>query len=73
MNLYKEKKDMTLFSNDTKDCLELEKRLKEKGVDFTVNKDIVLMKERCFLALPKLEDKGKVMGYKEALSYLERV
>lgn len=62
---------MILFSNDTKDCLDLEKKLKEKGVDYTINKDIVLMQERCFLALPKLEADGRVMGYKEALSYLE--
>lgn len=62
---------MILFSNDTKDCLDLEKKLKEKGVDYTTNKDIVLMQERCFLALPKLEAEGRVMGYKEALSYLE--
>lgn len=62
---------MILFSNDTKDCLDLEKKLKEKGVDYIINKDIVLMQERCFLALPKLESEGRVMGYKEALSYLE--
>lgn len=62
---------ITLYSNDTRECLELEKKLRDKGIDFDLNKDIVLMQERCFLALPKLEADGRVMGYKEALSYLE--
>ena len=62
---------ITLYSNDTRECLELEKKLRDKGIDFNLNKDIVLMRDRCFLALPKLEVDGKVMGYKEALSYLE--
>ena len=64
---------ITLYSNDTKDCLELEKKLRDKGVDFNLNKNIVLMQEKCFLALPKLEVDDKVLGYKDALSYVERL
>ena len=64
---------ITLFTNNTEECNILEKKLLEKGITYVRNENIVLMKERGFLALPKLEVSGNVYGFNEAMRWADRV
>ena len=75
----KEKKDMylgemvTLFTNNTSDCITLENALKEKGIPYEKNVDITLMKEKGFLSLPMLEVDDKILKFNEAMKYIEDI
>ena len=75
----KEKKDMylgemvTLFTNNTSDCITLENALKEKSIPYEKNVDITLMKEKGFLSLPMLEVDDKILKFTEAMKYIEDI
>ena len=75
----KEKKDMylgemvTLFTNNTSDCITLENALKEKSIPYEKNVDITLMKEKGFLSLPMLEVDDKILKFNEAMKYIEDI
>lgn len=61
---------MTLYTNGTKDCLDLQKKLDENGIDYEVNTDIELMKDKGILSLPVVEKDGKTISYQDALAML---
>ena len=64
---------VTLFTNNTSDCITLENLLKEKGIPYERNVDITLMKEKGFLSLPILEVDDKILKFNEAMKYVEDI
>ena len=74
----KEKKDMylgekvTLFTNNTSDCITLENALKEKGIPYDRNVDITLMKEKGFISLPVLEVNDEVLKFNDAMVWVNK-
>ena len=49
---------MTLYTNGTKDCNDLELVLLQNKIEFTVNQNLEEMKDKGILALPCLEVNG---------------
>jgi hypothetical protein len=48
----------------------LESKLNQHGVDFNVNHDVELMREKGFDFLPKLEVDGVIYNFKEAVDWI---
>lgn len=59
-----------LFTLDCPRCKVLEKKLEQSGINFTVCKDKELMLKNGFDLLPVLKVDDKVMGFKEAVKWI---
>lgn len=62
--------NVTLYSTNCPKCKVLESKLNQHGVDFNVNHDVELMREKGFDFLPKLEVDGVVYNFKEAVDWI---
>lgn len=51
-------------------CLILEKKLKEKGIQYEENNDIQVMLDKGLEMAPALEVDGKMMDFKEAVNWV---
>lgn len=60
---------MTLYSNGCPRCDILEKKLKDKGVDYKHITDIDYMMELGFKDVPKLEVDGEIMDFGAAIKW----
>lgn len=63
---------VTLFTNNTSDCITLENALKEKGIPYDRNVDITLMKEKGFISLPVLEVNDEVLKFNDAMVWVNK-
>ena len=61
---------ITLFSTHCPRCVVLEKKLKQKGIDYNEVNDVAIMEEKGFLTAPVLEVDGKIMDFKEANDWI---
>lgn len=61
---------ITLFSTHCPRCIVLEKKLKQKGIDYDEVNDVSIMEEKGFLSVPVLEVDGKTMDFKEANDWI---
>lgn len=61
---------VTLFSTDCPKCLVLEKKLKEKNIDFNVSKDIKEIMNHGFLTAPVLKVNNDFMLFSEAVKWV---
>lgn len=61
---------MTLYTNGTKDCNDLELVLLQNKIEFTVNQNLEEMKDKGILSLPCLEVNGKLLNYCCAMEYI---
>lgn len=61
---------MTLYTNGTKDCNDLELALLQNKIEFTVNQNLEEMKDKGILALPCLEVNGRLLNYCCAMEYI---
>lgn len=61
---------MILYSTHCPQCILLEKKIKEKEIDYEEVNDIKLMEEKGFMSAPILEVDGVVMRFKDALNYI---
>ena len=59
-----------LFSTHCPRCSVLEKKLKQKGIDYDEVNDVSIMEEKGFLSVPVLEVDGKTMDFKEANDWI---
>lgn len=59
-----------VYSTDCPKCRIIEQKLKEKDIDYTVNKDVDLMMEKGFMSAPMLEVDGNVMSFSEAMNWV---
>lgn len=51
-------------------CLILEKKLKEKGIQYEENNDVQVMLGKGLEMAPVLEVDGKMLGFKEAVEWI---
>ena len=65
--------NVTLYSTHCPKCIMLEKKLNMAGVDFTVFDDADEMLNRGFAEIPMLEVDGKLLGFKEAVDWVNSV
>ena len=61
---------ITLFSTHCPRCIVLEKKLRQKGIDYDEVNDVSIMEKRGFLSVPVLEVDGKIMDFKEANDWI---
>lgn len=61
---------ITLFSTHCPRCVVLEKKLKQKGIDYNEVNDVSIMEEKGFLSVPVLEVDGKIMDFKAANDWI---
>lgn len=59
-----------LHSSHCPRCLILEKKLKEKGIQYEENNDIQVMLDKGLEMAPALEVDGKMMDFKEAVNWV---
>lgn len=52
-------------------CLILEKKLKEKGIQYEENNDVQVMIKKGLEMAPALEIEGKLLNYKEAVNWIK--
>lgn len=69
---------IVLHSTNCPRCIILEKKLKEKGVEFSLNQDIDRMQELGILSAPTLEiqdedGSNKLLNYVEAIKYVNNL
>lgn len=65
---------IVLYSTDCPRCKVLEKKLEQKNIDFTINKntdDIMSVANKTgFISAPLLEVDGQVMGFEQANQFI---
>ena len=62
--------EVVLYSTGCPKCKVLEKKLTQKGIDFTIDLDINKLIEMGFKSAPILEVDGQFMKFAEANKYL---
>ena len=58
-------------SSHCRRCQVLEKKLKDKGIEYEENNDIQVMLNKGLDVAPALEVDGKLMGFKEAVDWIK--
>lgn len=61
---------ITLYTSGCPRCKTLERRLKEKGIEYDLFADVGKMVEMGFTAVPILDVDGTRMDYKESINWL---
>ena len=61
---------ITLYSTNCPQCKALEKKLNQAGIEYTVNSDLAVMKEKGFHSAPQLEVDDDVMNFSEAIRWI---
>ena len=61
------------YTIDCNHCLTLEKKLKEKKIDYEECRDIEIMQEKGFTDAPMLEVDGKYLKFTDAMEWIESV
>ena len=64
---------ITLFSTHCPRCSVLEKKLKQKGIDYDEVNDVSIMEEKGFLTAPMLEVDGAAMSFGEAVKWINNL
>ena len=64
------KNKVRLHSSHCPRCQVLEKKLKDKGIEYEENNDIQVMLNKGLDVAPALEVDGKLMGFKEAVDWI---
>lgn len=64
--------NIVLYSTHCPRCSVLEKKLKQKGIDYNEVNDVAIMEEKGYLSVPVLEVDGKIMDFKEANDWINK-
>lgn len=65
--------NVTLYSTNCPKCVILEKKLKDKNIEFNIINDVNVMIEKGFMAAPILEVDGKSMNYMDANTWVNNI
>lgn len=65
-----EKQIVKCYSIGCPRCIVLEKKLKQKNIDFELISDKSIMEEKGFESAPMLEVDGKVMDFNDAVKWI---
>lgn len=61
---------IVLYSTHCPKCNVLERKLEDKLIQFEMNTDIELMREKGFVSAPMLEVDGEIMNYADAIAWV---
>lgn len=66
-------KDIILYSTGCPKCEILKKKMGEKNISYTEINDIDIMNEKNITFVPMLEIEGKLLNYKESVSFVNSI
>ena len=61
---------VVLYSTNCPKCQVLEKKLRDKGIEFQIETDVEIMENKGFLMVPMLEVGEEIYDYNEALQWV---
>ena len=61
---------MILYTTNCPKCKVLEAKLNAKDIVYDICSDVSVMEEKGFMEAPKLEVDGNILGFKEAVDYI---
>lgn len=62
--------EVTFYSTHCPKCTVLQKKMDEKGVQYTEINDVKVMRKKGFMEAPKLEVDGELMDFMSALDWV---
>lgn len=62
--------EVTFYSTHCPKCMVLQKKMDEKGIQYTEINDVKTMLKKGFAEAPKLEVDGKLMSFMDALDWV---
>lgn len=65
--------DIVIYSTGCPACKFLEQRLKDKHINFTINNDEEIMKQKGIVSVPVMEVNSTLLNYKQSLEWLDKV
>ena len=65
--------NVTLYSTNCPKCIILEKKLRDKNIEFNIVNDIDEMIKKGFMAAPILEVDGKPLNYMDANTWVNNI
>ena len=65
--------NVILYSTHCPKCNVLEKKLKQKNIEFTEVNDIEIMKKKKYFSVPVLEVDDKIMDFKTANDWVNSI
>ena len=66
-------KDIILYSTGCPKCEILKKKMGEKNISYTEINDIDIMNEKNITFVPMLEIEGKLLNYRESVSFINSI
>lgn len=66
-------KDIILYSTGCPKCEILKKKMGEKNISYTEINDIDIMNEKNITFVPMLEIEGKLLNYRESVSFVNSI
>ena len=66
-------KDIILYSTGCPKCEILKKKMGEKNISYTEINDIEIMNEKNITFVPMLEIEGKLLNYRESVSFVNSI
>ena len=65
--------DITLYSTGCMNCKMLEAKLKAKNIKYQIESDMNVMEEKGLMSVPALEVDGKIMNFRAATEWINRL
>lgn len=65
--------DIVIYSTGCPACKFLEQRLKDKHINFTINNDEEIMKQKGIVSVPVMEVGDELLNYKQSLEWVDKV
>ena len=65
--------NVVMYSTHCPKCCVLEKKLKDKKIEYEEVNDIEIMQEKGITTVPILEVDGEMMDFKTAFNYIEKL
>ena len=62
--------NVVLYSTNCPKCIVLEHKLRDKGIQFSISRDMDVMHEKGFMSAPMLEVDNKTMNFVDAIEWL---
>lgn len=62
--------EVTFYSTHCPKCAVLQKKMNEKGIQYTEVNDVKAMRAKGFMEVPKLEVDGELMDFMDALDWV---
>lgn len=62
--------NVTLYTTDCPKCKILENKMKEKGIEYNIVKDVEIMRFKGFFQVPILDIGGEIKTFPQALKWL---